>query len=184
MRILFTGGTFAGKTSLLKRFEADGFNTVSDVGLEIINTLNDELGMEKQRQYRKEHSVDFYNRIIDKQLALEGHTDSAITIFDRGAYDYIAMMQLEGTSASPALTRKLEGLHYDIVFVFDTLKDFNERQSTGRYFSKDDSYRLNEYVSTVYKDLGFRIIIVEEMPLQDRYEFVLNEIQEASEGAS
>ena len=51
-RIVITGGTYAGKSSIIKQFKKDGFNTVPDVGLEIIKQLNNEIGQEKQKQFR------------------------------------------------------------------------------------------------------------------------------------
>lgn len=176
MRIVFTGGTFAGKTSLLKLFEENGFDTINDVGLEVITKLNGEIGQEKQKQFRKEHPLDFYSRVINSQLQYEAMATSGMVIIDRGVYDYLAMMKAEQAPTAP-IEKLIEHVKYDMVFVFDTLTNFEERSSTGRLYTRKDSYKLNKLTKSIYEDYGFRVVVVKEMPLSDRYSFVVNEIQ-------
>ena len=171
-RIVITGGTYAGKSSITELFKQDGFSVVPDVGLEIIKQLNNELGQEEQKQFRANQPLKFYSKIIKKKVEYEGGLSNKPTIFDRGIYDYIAMMKLKEIQVPPSLMQSVKKVSYDIVFVLDTLSDFSMRPTSGRSLSKEDSLKLKKLVTEIYEKLGCKIVLVKEMPLKERYEFI------------
>ncbi len=171
-RIVITGGTYAGKSSIIELFKQDGFNVIPDVGLEIIRQLNNDLGQKEQKQFRANHPLKFYLKIIKKQLEYEGGLNNEPAIFDRGVYDYIAMIKLKEIRIPPSLMQLVKKFTYDIVFVLDTLSDFKMRSTSGRSLSKEDSFKLNQLVKELYEKLGCKIILVKEMSLKERYEFI------------
>jgi predicted ATPase len=170
-RIVITGGTYAGKSSIVELFKQDGFSVVPDVGFEIIGQLNTSLGQEAQKELRREHAAEFYSMIIEKQLEYEKEIRET-TVFDRGVYDYIAMMELKNITVPSSLRRLAETAFYDSVFVLDTLADFDMRPDSGRSLTKEDSSRLRELVTEIYTKLGSKVVGVKEMDLQDRYAYI------------
>ncbi|MDD4333011.1 MAG: ATP-binding protein [Patescibacteria group bacterium] len=171
-KIVITGGTYAGKSSLVELFKENGFETVKDVGLEVIKELNKKLGKNKQKEFRKNNPVEFYSKIIRKQLEIEQNLKDRVIVFDRGVYDYIAMLELAGQAVPESLRILLADIFYDIVFVCDTLADFNEREFSGRSLNKKDSLKLNKLVKNIYKELGCTVIEVKKMPLNQRFKFI------------
>lgn len=171
-KIVLTGGTYAGKTSLLKLFEETGYIVVPDIGLKVLADLNDELGQEGQRQYRNEKPVKFYERIINEQLNRESTVVNGQLILDRGVYDYIAMMKLKHVTIPPTFYSLISKTKYDKVFLLDTLSNFSQRIVSGRSLTKADSTQLNKLVREIYASLGCDVIEVREMPLQERYKFI------------
>lgn len=175
-RIVLTGGTYAGKTSLIELFKKDGYEVISDIGLEIIKELNTELGLDKQKEFRNGNPIEFYSRIIKKQLEIENSFRDKIVVCDRGVYDYLAMLELIGTDIPHALIKLVEKTSYDIVFVCDVLSDFDGRKNSGRILTKSDSLRLKKLIEKTYENAGHAVIPVKEMPLSQRYKFIKNYI--------
>jgi len=140
--------------------------------LEIIKQLNDDLGQKEQKQLRANHPLKFYSKIIKKQLEYEGRLNNEPAIFDRGIHDYIAMMKLKDIRVPPSLMQSVKKVSYDIVFVLDTLPVFDIRLTSGRSLTKEDSLKLNRLVKETYEKLGCKVILVKEMPLKERYEFI------------
>jgi len=171
-RIVISGGTYAGKTSLIELFKKDGFEVVPDVGLEVIKELNAELGQDGQREFRANNPIEFYSKIIRKQLEIEKSFGEKTVIYDRGVHDYVAMLRFTGTRIPDSLMSLVRGISYDLVFVCSTLLDFDERKSSGRSLTKDNSLRLKDLITETYQNLGCRVIQLKEMPLDQRYDFV------------
>jgi predicted ATPase len=176
MKIVITGGTFAGKTSLVKLFKKDGFKNVQDIGLETIKELNTKIGITKQREFRINKPIEFYSKIIKKQLKIEKDTKNKIVVFDRGILDYIAMLKLTGLNMPESLINQIKNTHYDLVFICDTLSNFKERKNTGRSLNKNESLKLNKLIKREYSQIGCKIVTVKEMPLKERFEFIKNKI--------
>ncbi|NQU78414.1 ATP-binding protein [Candidatus Woesearchaeota archaeon] len=175
-RTVISGGTYAGKTSLIESFKKNGFEVVPDVGFEVIKELNAELSQDGQKEFRTNHPIEFYTRIIRKQLEIEKSFGDKTVIYDRGVHDYIAMLRLAGTIIPDSLMSLVSGIFYDLVFVCDALPDFDERKSSGRSLTKDDSLRLKDLITETYQNLGCRVIQVKEMSLDQRYKFIRNRL--------
>ena len=171
-RIVLTGGTFAGKSSIADLFRQDGYAVIGDVGFEIIEELNDESGQDAQKRFRAEHPVDFYSRILKRQAEKERDISSDVVIFDRGAYDYVAMMESKDIPVPDSLAESVGKFSYDIAFVFEPLSGFEERKDSGRSFDKNDSLKLTRSVKEKYEQSGSAVVVVKEMPLHERYDFV------------
>lgn len=53
-KTVFSGGSYAGKTTLLSKLQDLGYTVVPEAGLLIIAQLNRKLGIDGQRQWRTE----------------------------------------------------------------------------------------------------------------------------------
>ncbi|MFH0837379.1 MAG: hypothetical protein V1870_04580 [Candidatus Aenigmatarchaeota archaeon] len=66
MKIVISGGTYAGKTSIIHEFSKEGYKTIPDIGMHVIEELNKKMGTEKQKAWRKKHPREFYEKIVKK----------------------------------------------------------------------------------------------------------------------
>jgi predicted ATPase len=169
-KIVLTGGTYAGKTSLIELFKRDKYKVIPDIGLEVIEALNKSSGKLNQQVYRSENPVKFYSQIISKQIERESEIMTDTLVCDRGVHDYIVLLKTAEIKIPPELYDKIQKHRYDIVFVCDTLKDFDERKKTRR--SEKESQKVHDGVLKMYKQMGCKVILVKEMPLIQRYKFI------------
>lgn len=171
-KIVLTGGTYAGKTSLLNLFRQEGYRAIPDIGFQFLTELNKELGQEQQKELRANNPLKFYRQIIERQIAAEAAMNEGVVVLDRGVYDYIAMMRLKNIEVPDLLNNHIRGELYDHVFVLDTLSTFDNRSHTGRSLTKEDSLTMNKLVTELYHDVGCEITVVKEMPVEERYAFI------------
>ena len=181
MKIVITGGTYAGKTSLIELFKKEGVLVIPDVGLEVIEELNEQLGVDKQKEYRAKNPIEFYTKIIKRQLELESEIDGAdVVILDRGVFDYIAMLSSTNVDVPQSIIELTRNHTYNKAFVCDTLLSFSQREESGRSLNKEASLRLKVLVEEVYKSSGCEVISVKEMPIKERFEYVMKHIKTAN----
>ncbi|MBS3142066.1 AAA family ATPase [Candidatus Woesearchaeota archaeon] len=175
-RIVISGGSYSGKSSLVKLFKRDKYKVIPDVGFEVIKSLNKRLGIQGQKRFRHNNPLAFYSMILKKQVQLEKHIKEKRVILDRGVYDYLAMFQLKNQKIPKMLTILVKNTVYDTVFLCDTLSNFDQRKATGRSLSKKDSQRLKGLIRKIYTQAGIKVIHVREMPLKQRYIFIKKHI--------
>lgn len=171
-KVVLTGGTFAGKSTLIDSFKSNGFKTLPDIGYQIILDLNNSIGVEKQKQYRQTKPQEFYKQIIERQLELENAIDSSTVILDRGALDYIAMMLVSNITPTQELIELASQQAYDLVFVCETLESFENRDETGRTFNKESSIELAEQVERLYLENSCDVVFLKEMAVDQRYKTI------------
>lgn len=178
-KIVFTGGTYAGKTTLLSKLQVLGYPVVPDAGGQIISELNQKLGIDGQRRWRKKNPLAFYELITERQQNLE-HTcdlfDEHAVFYDRGIPDYISMLMLTETEV-PQRFWDTARLHpYDCAFVCETLSTFDNRAATGRSLDLTASLKLQSLCLEIYTELDCPTIILKESSLEDRIQLVLASI--------
>lgn len=180
-KIVLTGGTYAGKTTLLKLFEQDGFTVIPDIGFQYIAELNHSLGQDGQKAFRAHEPEKFYGEIIKMQVAEESGVTVKMAILDRGVYDYLAMMTVRGIPIPHGFYESLrENRPYSVVFVLDTLPNFSERSDSGRSLNKEDSLRMKTLLERMYTELGVKVVRVGPAPVKDRYGYILDTIKALS----
>lgn len=169
-RAVITGGSYAGKSTLLSEFSQKGFSIVDEAGFQIIKELNDELGMVEQKKFRTNNPEIFYTKIIKRQLELEANTpNNEETIFyDRGAHDYLAFCQLVNFQPTQLMNKLVENTQYDVVFLCETLSPFNPRKESGRSLTKEMSLDLYRILKTVYQSAGCKIVELPVMSVEKR----------------
>jgi predicted ATPase len=174
LRYVITGGPFSGKTSLVRALAAQGFATVPEAAIEVIEDLKRELGLDGQAAWRAEHREEFQERIIQKQLVLEEreHVNGPLFL-DRGRLDGVAYCHIYGSEVPPPLAFACSDLPYDNVFLLDTLTAFEGRTKSGRTSDRKRSLAIRDALRDVYTERGLEPIEVPEMPLVERVDFVV-----------
>lgn len=151
MNIVFSGGTYAGKTSLIEYFNNQGYKTIPESGTFIIKELNAKFSLEEQFLFRKKEPHKFYQLIINKQIELENNIkdDGQIVLYDRGIYDYIAMYNIFNKGGIK-LNYKRREKKYDLALIFPSFDDFNKRSDSGRLLNRKESNQLAKECYYIY----------------------------------
>ncbi|MBT8494355.1 MAG: ATP-binding protein [Deltaproteobacteria bacterium] len=179
MRVVITGGPCSGKTTLVQELAARGFATVPEAAMIVIDELNQELGVEEQKVWRRSHLSEFQTRVLRKQLELEAsvEADRGQPVFmDRGCLDGLAYCTHFRVEPPAALLAVAEGKRYDQVFVLDTLDDFVFRSDEGRTSNQETSVALGAALEQTYQGHGYSPIRVAAHPVAARVDLVLSTI--------
>lgn len=179
MRVVLTGGPGSGKTSTIEALAARGHAVVPEAGMQCIEELTAELGLEGQRAWRRAHRVEFQLRVLARQLENEARAQpppGAHLFLDRGSIDGLGYCRHFGHAAPPELLRAARAARYERVFVLDTLPDFPERAASGRSSDRADSLALRDRIEQAYRELGHRPVRVPVMTIEERADFVLAQL--------
>ena len=174
-KIVFTGGTYAGKTTLLSKLQDLGYTVVPEAGQLIISQLNKELGIDGQRRWRADNPLAFYELIINKQQELEAQfrlSDGKAVFHDRAIPDYLAMLRLTETEIPKRLWDAARLLPYHCAFVCETLSSFDDRAATGRSLDRTASLKLQSLSLEIYNELSCPTIILKESSIEDRMQLI------------
>ncbi len=180
---VITGGPFSGKTTLVEALVARGYDAVPEAGIQVIEELNAELGVEGQRQWRQGHRVAFQERVLRRQIELEEaalRRAPAVLFLDRSRVDGLAYCRHFGVPAPAGLAAAIDAQRYDRVFVLDTLSAAHVRRATGRTSDAATSIALRDCLEAVYRELGYSPVRVPEQAIERRVQLVLDHLSEPS----
>ena len=175
IKIVITGGTWSGKTTVIKHLKKEGFKIVSETAIELIADLNKKYGVEGQKEWRRNNQSTFQILLAETQKKKESKIKAKkyeIVFFDRGLYDTLAYCKIRKIKVPRALVKIVKDAHYDKVFVLDTLSNFDNRSETGRTCDKKTSIKGGNYIKKVYKKYGVEVICVKEMSIRKRIKFI------------
>ncbi|PWT94791.1 MAG: hypothetical protein C5B53_12395 [Candidatus Melainabacteria bacterium] len=174
--VVLSGATYAGKTTLLRLFQAQGYTVVPEAGGLVIAELNSKLSVEGQKKWRAENPLAFYELLIAKQQELEAAVKPSapgLTFYDRAVPDYLAFLRLAKVEI-PDRLRQIACMHqYDLVFVCEILSGFDDRSSTGRSLGRGDSEKLQELTMKTYEEFCCPAKLLKAAPIEERIAFIL-----------
>lgn len=175
--VVITGGSHAGKTTVIRELESAGHPVVEEAAYEVIESLTDELGLDAQATWRREHVVEFQRRIAQIQITREQqarNTSHPVVFCDRGLFDGLAYCQLAGESWPDDLWALATDARYAHVFVLETLSTFDARTASGRIHSHADSVAIADLLTATYEDRADCVTRIPEMPVDQRVRRILD----------
>lgn len=165
---VLTGGPCAGKTTLVKEFEADGIRVVHESARVII-----EKGMAEGKtleEIRADGAL-FTRDIIALDTAnLDLHPGSERVFFDRSIIDNIGYHRHLRFEPSPELVAACERANFAKVFILDIV---NYSQDYARNESPEEALAIQEALEGAYRDFSVPVVKVPVLPVAERVEFVL-----------
>ncbi len=163
-----TGAPSSGKTAVISELESRGCKVVHEVARAYIE---DELAKGRSLQQIKADPLDFERRILYEKVDIETHLLAAERLFfDRAMPDSIAYFRYEGLdSTEPERLSRLT--RYLRVFFFDRLPF---AQDDVRSETDETAETLERLLKTGYRELGYELIPVPVMPVNQRAQFVLD----------
>jgi predicted ATPase len=174
--IVVTGGSYAGKTAVIDALAERGHAVTAESAIEIIEELNDELGVEGQIAWRRSHQADFQRRVSERQFERERRAralDVPHVFCDRGLLDGLAYCRMAGIDWPPALHAHAATTRYAHVFVLETLANFDPRAGTGRIDSREDSVRVAALLAELYEPRSDAVTVIPERPVAARVDVML-----------
>jgi len=174
-RVIFTGGPGAGKTTLLTALAGQGYACVHDCARAIIQ---DRL---RRGLSARPDPAEFAKAILrmDIERYREAPTDADLVFFDRAIPDALCMLNNLGLlSMAEAEQYLLDFPYFRQVFVAPPWEEIyttdNERD---QQFT--DAVRVHSWASDWYGALGFELIELPRLPVEQRCEFVLERLRGA-----
>ena len=167
---VITGAPSSGKTAIIAQLAKAGYKTTCEAARMIIDE-----GVVQGKtieEIRLDESI-FQQWVIERSLKTEASLPRNEVIFlDRALPDTLAYYRLAGQDISKALLMCQRNF-YRKVFCLELLgfvKDY-ARIECGEIMEQ-----LHGFLQEVYGELGYEIVLVPVMPIQDRVQFILDRI--------
>jgi len=167
---IITGAPCSGKTTVIKEIEPRGIRVIQEVARAYIDR---QLGKGLRLKQIKADLLQFERQILHAKIRIEESlTATEPVVFDRGVPDSIAYYNLEGLDPAEPLKYSRRTCYRRIFFFerFDFLKD------GVRSEDEKIAARLNDLLIDAYGQVGYDIIMVPVMPVIDRVDLVLENI--------
>ena len=167
---MITGAPCSGKTAVIKMLEQRGYKVVHEVARAYIDN---ELMRGKTLPQIKADEWAFERHILMEKVRIESTLNQdEIIFFDRSVPDSIAYYKLNGLDSTEPFQKSGE-VRYQNVFLFEKL-----RFLTDPVRSEDEktARRLNRLIEESYQSLGYDIIHVPVLSVEERTEFVLERL--------
>jgi len=171
-RFILTGAPGAGKTSILRQLQQEGFSVVDEAATDVI-ALEQARGIaEPWTQPAFLDSVAALQHQRQMQAALQ---PDGIQFHDRSAICTAALAEYLGFAITPVLAQELDRIRAEEIFereaFFIRSLGFIE-PTAARRISLEQALRFERIHEEVYKRFGFEIVIIEPGAIQDRADAV------------
>lgn len=167
---VLTGGPCSGKTTLLQALADYGIKTSSETAREYFEEqLNRGLTIEEVRADPKRVQSEILKRSIEKT---QQEDPNEVVIYDRGLPDSIAYQRLQGLDTSHS-SRVARSIRYGKVFFLESI---GVEEDGVRTESVEEGRKIEQSIKAVYRSLGYAIVEVPFMPVEERLELVLKEL--------
>ena len=165
---VITGAPSSGKTAVIAELERRGCRVVHEAARAYIE---EELEKGRTLQQVKADPLRFERCILLRKVAVESRLPSAQRVFlDRALPDSIAYFRFEGLDSSePEQHGRL--FRYHRIFFFERLQ---LAADPVRSENEQGAEILEELLDRSYRELGYDLIRVPVMPVEDRTQFVLS----------
>ena len=166
-RIVITGPPFAGKSSVIKELENQGYNVVDESAREILNSLRDLKFIDPHKNKR-----DYFQReVVFRQIKIEDENRHLpLTFYDRGIVDSIAYYRLDNLEPPKNLLELANIRRYDSIFYFAPLQNIKN----GRVIRDENERKeLEGLIMETYREFGYNPIYVPELSIKQRVSFIL-----------
>ena len=168
--IIITGGPGSGKSTLLEALSQNGHSCVPEVSRQLIREqVLEESNCLPWKDLACFASVSLGKMIFD----YESVNQQDIAFFDRGIPDIIAYLKVGGLQVSPLFFEASKTFSYaNAVFVAPPWKKIYVNDDE-RWQTFDEACVLYETITSVYSDLGYKIIELPCVTVEERIAFVM-----------
>ena len=179
-KIVITGGTHSGKTSIINELSARGYLTLSEVSMQVVKESIEKIGIERHKKRMFEDINWFALEVAKRQIKAELEVDKTepLIFCDRGLHDCISFCGLMDSEPSKELLDLVKNhTPYDFVFYCESLPDFNPRPETGRITTKEMSLKMGKLIKKVYLDHTYQLIPIKRDSAKKRVDFILSSLK-------
>jgi len=176
-KIIITGGTYSGKTTVLKLLEKRGFETIPEAAMQIIEENVTKVGQKEHQEEIRSDFKKFALLFMKRQEKLESNIKSDNIVFlERGFVDFVALCKLMKIDVPKQIQEKAKKVVYDKVFLLENLPDFDKREGTGRISDKDFAINMREELKKAYNEFGYEYVCVPLIDVEKRVDLILKEL--------
>ncbi len=173
---VITGAPCSGKTAVICELERRGYPVVHEAAREYIH---EELKKGKTMAQIKADILAFERHILYQKIEIERSLSKNATVFlDRAVPDSIGYYLLEGLNPDDPIQKS--GLwRYKNIFFFERI---TFEKDTVRSEDDEIAAALDGLLKKGYQMLGYEIISVPLMTVEDRVDFILTQISHEESG--
>jgi predicted ATPase len=168
---VLTGAPSSGKSTLISELKKRGYKTVEEAARFVI-----ERAVATGADYRelRKDAARFQREVLQMKIDTEAalsHSD--VIFYDRGIPDSVAYYEVEGVHDGGELRAALENCDYRKIFVLDLISKENLIADGARSETWEDAQKLDLLLEKTYSQLGYDVVRVPVLPLEERADFVL-----------
>ncbi len=167
---VITGAPCSGKTSVIHGLERLGYRVVHEVARAYID---EELKKGKNLEQIKADGLAFERHILNRKVKIEASlAKDDVVFFDRALPDSIAYFKIEGLNPGEPL-EKSKDVRYKKVFLLQRLVF---EKDPVRSEDEAIAIELDRLIKDSYQMLGYDVVHVPVLSIQERIEFILQRI--------
>ena len=167
---VITGAPCSGKTSVIRRLEQLGYPVVHEVARAYIDA---QLSEGKTLEQIKADEWAFERHILMAKVKIESKlAPDDIIFFDRATPDSIAYYKLCGLDPSEPWQMS-QTVRYQKIFLFERLSFLSD---PVRSEDEKTAGRLSDLITECYRALGYQLIHVPLLSIEERTEFILKRL--------
>ncbi len=173
-RIVLIGGPSTGKTTLLNALRAKGHTCLDEVSREVTKAAQ-EKGVD---QLFLTQPLLFSQMLLDKrieQFTLAPSLNKDLVFIDRGIPDVTAYMDFIGQEYPENFKKACLDYKYDHIFILPPWQDIHTTDQE-RYESFDEAVNIQNELIKTYKAFGYSPIEVPKTGVDERVNFILQNL--------
>ena len=168
-----TGGPSSGKKTVLRTLKEMGYPVIWEVARGVIDRANRQGITTKEL---REDEAKFQLSLLPIKAELEKRLPKEkIYVLNRAMPDSVAYLQACDANSEEARKLCQSGL-YKKIFLLEQLPEFIP--DYARTEDKTVAERINQLLKKAYEELGYKVVLVPVMSVEERVRFILNHIDE------
>src|ERR1700752_191658 len=168
---VITGGPSSGKTTTVNLLEERGYFTIEENGRHFLETQRLKgRTVEEVMENHKEFQLEILQMQIDRE---KGIAPGELVFLDRAIPDALAYYRFLNLEVDEKLAEALSNVSYKKIFIMDPLPLVNDYV---RLENPEAQLKLHKLIIEVYEALPFPVIYVPVLPIDERADFILNNL--------
>lgn len=173
-KVIISGGPGFGKTSIINELEHRNFECMHEVSRAIIKEQ-----LETGGDILPWKNLSTFSRLLFERRVkqFDEASENNWVFFDRGLPDIIAYMGKEELEIPSNYLNKIQVCnYYPNVFIVPPWKEIYAKDAE-RKEDFNTASSLHQYITDTYNNLGYNTVILPQVSVQERVNFILNYIE-------
>lgn len=171
---VISGGPGTGKTAVINELKKQGYKTIPEVARQIATRDRRFKGKSIKQINQKIFQEVIFNYQSKQLEKLEKSKFKTPVFSDRGIGDTLAYNKFYHINISKQKINLVKKFRYSKIFILDFL-EFYEKDKL-RKENKKEQEKIHRLIINSYKNLGYKIVFVPFMGIEERVEFILSKI--------